>query len=115
MCLNIYTGYAILLRTLRVFLPIKIGLTLDKNRNYSFSKYAKFSEKLTFLTPFYAHVRMRIRGVRNASFSGFCAKFVKVTKITLKRENLLRKCHILSIYTYSLCFDLNVGLLLMVF
>ena len=28
---------------------------------HPFSVYAKFLEKLTFLTPWYAHVRMRIR------------------------------------------------------
>ena len=36
-------------------------------RGYSFSIYAKFSEKLTSLTPWYAHVR--VSGVRNLSFS----------------------------------------------
>ena len=30
--------------------------------DHSFSTYAKFSEKLTFLTPWYAHVRVHIRG-----------------------------------------------------
>ena len=34
----------------------------------SFSTYANFHEKLTFLTPLYAHVRVHI-GVRNVSFS----------------------------------------------
>ena len=29
-------------------------------RGYPLSTYAKFSEKLTFLTPWYAHVRVRI-------------------------------------------------------
>ena len=29
---------------------------------HPFSTYANFSEKLTFLTPWYAHVRVRIRG-----------------------------------------------------
>ena len=31
-------------------------------RDHSFSTYTKFSEKLTFLTPWYAQVRFRIRG-----------------------------------------------------
>ena len=31
-------------------------------RDHSFSTYAKFSKKLAFLTPSYAHVRVRIRG-----------------------------------------------------
>ena len=30
--------------------------------NHSFSTYANFSEKLTFLIPWYAHLRVRIRG-----------------------------------------------------
>ena len=32
-------------------------------RGHPLSTYAKFSEKLTFLTPWYAHVRVRIRGL----------------------------------------------------
>ena len=32
-------------------------------------RFAKFSEKLTFLTPSYAHVCVVYQGVRNASFS----------------------------------------------
>ena len=35
--------------------------------DHSFSAFAKFSEKLIFLTPSYAYVRVRIRG-RNVSF-----------------------------------------------
>ena len=30
-------------------------------RDYLFSTFAKFSKKLTILTPWYAHVRVRIR------------------------------------------------------
>ena len=30
-------------------------------RGHPFSMYAKFCEKLTFLTPYYVHVRVRIR------------------------------------------------------
>ena len=39
------------------------------------TKHAKFSENRTFLTPWYAHVRVRI-GVRNARFSENLACFV---------------------------------------
>ena len=39
-------------------------------RGHSLSPYAKFSEKLIFLTNWYAHVRVHIRGVRNIHFSG---------------------------------------------
>ena len=38
-------------------------------RGHPLSMYAKFSKKLPFLTPWYAHVRVRIWGVRNVSFS----------------------------------------------
>ena len=31
-------------------------------RDHSFSKYAKVFRKLTIFTPWYAHVRVRIRG-----------------------------------------------------
>ena len=31
-------------------------------RDYPFNTYAKFSEKLTFLTPSYAHILVRDRG-----------------------------------------------------
>ena len=34
----------------------------QRNRAYPFSTYPKFSEKLIFLTPRHAHVRVRIRG-----------------------------------------------------
>ena len=36
----------------------------------SFRMYAKFSEKLTFLTSGYTHVRVSIRWKQNLSFSG---------------------------------------------
>ena len=44
-------------------------------RNYLFSKYAKFSEKLKFLTPWYAHIRtcdthVRTRGTRTCAYQG---------------------------------------------
>ena len=35
---------------------------LDQIRDHSFITFAGFSEKLAFLTPWYAHVRVRIRG-----------------------------------------------------
>ena len=31
-------------------------------KDHSFKTYAKFSKKLTFLTPWYGHVRVRVRG-----------------------------------------------------
>ena len=43
--------------------------------DHLFSTHVKFSDKLTILTPGYAHVRVRIRGVRNVSFSEiFCVR-----------------------------------------
>ena len=39
---------------------------VSKTKDYSFSRYAKLSEKLTFFNPWYAQ---GVRGVRNVSFS----------------------------------------------
>ena len=36
--------------------------------DHSFGTYAKISKKLTFITFWYAHVRVRIRGYKNVSF-----------------------------------------------
>ena len=38
-------------------------------RDHSFSTYAKFSEKLRFFNPWYAHVHVHARGVGHVSFS----------------------------------------------
>ena len=45
-----------------------LKLTLKRDfatlyRDYTVSTYAKFSEKQTFLTPSYAHARVRIKGL----------------------------------------------------
>ena len=37
-------------------------------RGHLLRTYAKFSEKLIFLTPRYAHVRVRIRGLEMLAF-----------------------------------------------
>ena len=37
-------------------------------RGHPLSRYAKSSEKLTFLTPWYAHVRVRIKGLEMSAF-----------------------------------------------
>ena len=37
-------------------------VVISQNGFYKKTKHAKFSKKLTFLTPWYAHVRVRIRG-----------------------------------------------------
>ena len=39
-----------------------------------FSTYAKLSGKLTFLTPWYAHQRLRIRGQKMLVFGKFCGR-----------------------------------------
>ena len=43
--------------------------------DHSFSKYARFSEKLAFLTPWYAQVAVSIQGVRNVNFSESLGKY----------------------------------------
>ena len=58
---------------------------LPSKRNHPFSKYLKFSEKLTFLTPWYAYVRVRIKGVRNVSFSEYFAYLVDGCLMLLDR------------------------------
>ena len=44
--------------------PDRRGLQKEDyvHKDHSFSTYAKFSEKLSFLTPRYAHVHVRMRG-----------------------------------------------------
>ena len=55
---------------------ISIDLILNVDflliRDYEFSIYADFFEKLTILTPRYAHVRLRIKGVKMLVFGKFC-------------------------------------------
>ena len=41
---------------------------LNTGWGHPLSTYAKFSEKLTFVTPWYAHVRLRIRGLEMLDF-----------------------------------------------
>ena len=48
----------------------------SQNECFKKTKHARFSEKRTFLTPWYAHVGGRIRGVRNVRFSENLACFV---------------------------------------
>ena len=57
---------------LLLFLELLTVVTMSSLtiRNHSFSTYAKFSEKLTFLTPWYPMLRTcACQGVRNVSFS----------------------------------------------
>ena len=46
------------------FVALQKFLYTFQRRDHSFSTYAKFPEKLTFLTHGYAHVRVLIRGVK---------------------------------------------------
>ena len=43
----------------------------SQNRCFKNTKHAKFSEKQTFLTPWYAHVLVRIRGNKCSFFGKF--------------------------------------------
>ena len=65
---QIATYYSILY-ALVVFLKYS-----GKVRDDSFSTHAKFSEKLTFLTPWYAKVSVRIRGWEMVVFEKFCVR-----------------------------------------
>ena len=42
--------------------------------DHSFSTFAQFSEKITFLTPWYAHVGVRIRGKKCYFFGKCCVR-----------------------------------------
>ena len=53
----------------------------------SFSAYAKFSKKLTFLIPWHAHVRVRIRGKRRYFFESFA---YVLNKWSLKQSTEVR-------------------------
>ena len=60
----------------------------SQNRYYMKAKYAKFSEKQTFLTPSYAHVRVRISGRSKKcsffrKFGVFCFLITPVLRFTL--------------------------------
>ena len=46
------------------------------NRGHPLSTYAKFSEKLTFLTPWYAHLRVRIRGLEMLDFENILRTYL---------------------------------------
>ena len=59
-------------------------------RDHSFSAFAKFSDKLTFLSPWYAHVRVR-KGVRIVSFSeSFVNKLNKWSPADRQRPGLTK-------------------------
>ena len=45
-------------------------------RDHPLSTYANFFEKLTFLTPWYAHVRVRIRGLEMLVFQKILRTFL---------------------------------------
>ena len=56
------------------FLPRLVPTFPITIRDHPFSAYAKFSEKLTFLTTWYAHVRVRIRVQKCYYFGTFCVR-----------------------------------------
>ena len=61
-------------------------ICINKNNfflgGHPLSTYAKFSEKLTLLTPWYAHVRVRINGLETLVFQ-------KILRTYLKDDHLL--------------------------
>ena len=83
------------------------------SRVHPFSTYTKFSEKLTFLTPWYAHIRVRIREVRNVSFSENFAYvlnawslssqniFLEVAILRVSEHSVENKCHLRSVLVAS--------------
>ena len=69
-------------------------------RGHPLSTYAKFSEKLTFLTPWYAHVPVRIRGLEMLVFREILRTYLmddpeRITRSFLK-DNLLSEVPIIG-------------------
>ena len=101
-------------------------------RVYSLSTYINFPEKLTFLTPWYAHIGVHIKGKKCYFFGKFCARtkwmiplkilknanrmkfsprsipILLMPKAKVSRKNLFRWWSFLINYIYScnLCGDL---------
>ena len=84
--------------------------TIARNGNHLFSTYAHFSKKLNFFTPWYAHVRVRIRGLlifgkfrlctKYTKFSGWVQNFPKWMSLNGKR--LLQKS--VNIFDFNITF-----------
>ena len=64
---------------------IKISLLIV--RGHPFGTYAKFSEKLIFQTPWYAQVRVRIRGLEKLVFRKIMIRDENSVKITVHRKS----------------------------
>ena len=60
-------------------------------RDHSSSKYAEFSEKRTFLTPWYAHVRMRINHSSISNKSAIYRPYYLDNLITLIMKSKYKK------------------------
>ena len=75
-------------------------------RNHPFSTYVKSSEKLTFLTPWYAHVCVRIRGSEILFFRKFCVctKWINPYIISLTWKFIIFLQSFLKYYLLSSSF-----------
>ena len=62
--------------SMEMYLQLVLIRSLFRTRDQSFSTYGNLSEKLTFLTPRYAHLSV-YQGVKNVSFSGNFAYLLK--------------------------------------
>ena len=60
------------------------------SRDHSFSTYAKFSEKLTFLTPWYTHVREY--GLTKTTFTNLFITYLSLIRISV--SVLYKKVHV---------------------
>ena len=83
-------------------------------RGRALSTYATFSEKLTFLTPWYAHARVRIRGLEMLVFQKILRTYVMDG--SLDRKRLISKKVNFKIYevtgwttTITICILLNIS------
>ena len=71
-----------------------------------FSMYAQFLEKLTFLTPIYAHVSVRIRGKKYQFFGKFWVR----SKWIVPKLNFLKETFVTTLKLSSIVSKLNVQL-----
>ena len=61
-------------------------------RGHLSSTYTKFSKKLTFLTPWYAHVRVRIRGLEILVFRKILRTYLMETRYSDDFRLTWKKC-----------------------
>ena len=75
-----------------------------KNRGHPLSTYPEFSEKLTFLTPWYAHAHVRVKGLEILVFRKIPQTYLMNDPLTALTLGLN-----LKITAYLPCLEQLVG------